>query len=193
MARNFLDTKSSRNGKPFRESACQKGVFDKEVSSPSDAASQISNLNRGNFALGETAKLAKFCVYGHPRQFPLIFIEQKKLLFLIARFTGSHGAELSGYKILRISGLGSCKKRFLALENDFSDAKIVPAPPYSRRFCRFSKSSKSVGFSRFGNLKRLQPAAGDNESAKGLRPSRALLGLFDILPPRSISNAAAER
>ena len=42
-----------------------------------------------------------------------IFIEQKKLLFLIARFTGSHGVELSGYKILRISGLGSCKKTIL--------------------------------------------------------------------------------
>ena len=117
MAQNFLDTKSSRNGKPFRESDCQKGVFDKlvdkGVSPPPDVASQIFNSNRGNFALGETVKSAKFCVYGHPRQFPLIFIEQKKLLFLIARFTGSHGVELSGYKILRISGLGSCKKTIL--------------------------------------------------------------------------------
>ena len=58
-------------------------------------------------------------------------------------------------EILRISGQGNCKEAIYALENGFFDAKIVSSPPYTKRFCRFSKSSKSVGvgFSRLKNQK----------------------------------------
>ena len=48
--------------------------------------------------------------------------------------------------------------QFLLRGMGFSGAKIAPSPPYTRRFCRFSKPSKSVGFRRLENLKGFRPA-----------------------------------
>ena len=77
-------------------------------------------------------------------------------------------------EILRISGRGNCKEAIFALGNGISRRKNRPVPDVHGRFCRFFKSSKSVGFSRLENPMGFQPAAGNDLSAKGLRPSRAL-------------------
>ena len=68
--------------------------------------------------------------------------------------------------------------QFLLRGMGFSGAKIAPSPPYTRRFCRLSKLSKSVGLRRLENLKGFRPAAGDDYSAKGFRPPRALRWFF---------------
>ena len=81
-------------------------------------------------------------------------------------------------EILRISGRGNCKEAIFALGNGISRRKNRPVPDVHGRFCRFFKSSKSVGFSRLENPVGFQPAAGNDLSAKGLRPSRALPWVF---------------
>ena len=57
-------------------------------------------------------------------------------------------------------------------ENGISRRKITLSPPYAGRFCRFFKSSKSIGLRRLENLKGFQPAVGDDKSTKGLPPAR---------------------
>ena len=72
--------------------------------------------------------------------------------------------------------------QFLLRGMGFSGAKIAPSPPYTRRFCRLSKLSKSVGLRRLENLKGFRPAAGDDYSAKGFRPPRALRWVLQRRP-----------
>lgn len=45
------------------------------------------------------------------------------------------------------------RKGFLLRETRFPNAKIAPSAMYTRRFCRFSKPSKSAGFRRLETLK----------------------------------------
>ena len=64
-----------------------------------------------------------------------------------------------------------------AQSNGILDAKS-PRPTHTRRFCRLE------------NLKGFQPAVGDDESAKGLPASRALLRSFDSLKPRRVRGSS---
>ena len=81
---------------------------------------------------GETAESCGFCASCHPHQFPL-------------KSFGFPGAE-------------TARKRFLLWEMGFPDAKISTRFRRARRFCRFSKSSKSVGLGRLENPLGFQPS-----------------------------------
>lgn len=103
-------------------------------SSPPGAASRILNLSRGSLSFVETAN-------------PAIL----RLLPPFSIFT----------RALCVPG-ESCRKTSFALGNTIPDIKAAPFPPCTRQFCRFSKPSKSAGFSHLENLKDFQPAAGNN-------------------------------
>ena len=78
------------------------------------AASQIENLGRGSFALGEPAASCGLCT-SHPLQFL---------------------PTPCGFPARKLQGNNFCSGKC------FSGAKIAPSPPYTRRLCRFSKLSK---------------------------------------------------
>ena len=57
-----------------------------------------------------------------------------------------------------LSGAETARKRFLLWEMGFPDAKISTRSRRARRFCRFPKSSKSVGLGRLENPLGFQPS-----------------------------------
>ena len=122
-------------------SACQKSfdkLVDGEASSP--ARCRASNLRFEPSAVSPRAKPENpkgFQPPYHPHQFLL--------------------------KSKRFPGAKTARKRFLLWKMGFSDAKIVPCPPYT--------------------------PLGAIESSRGLRPSRALRGFFDSLGRRESSPA----
>ena len=87
------------------------------------------------------------------------------------------------------SGAETARKRFLLWEMGFPDAKISTRSRRARRFCRFPKSSKSVGLGRLENPLGFQPSRRQRflcERAAAL--SRSLWGFCQ---PKPIGNNPA--
>ena len=118
-------------------SACQK-AFDKLVDG---GASSPARCRASNFQFeprqfrpqGETAESCGFCASCHPHH---------NLLEFSAKTLAANCA----------------RKRFLLWEMGFPDAKISTRSRRARRFCRFPKSSKSVGLGRLENPLGFQPS-----------------------------------
>ncbi|HIS84391.1 MAG TPA: hypothetical protein IAB50_02310 [Candidatus Faecivicinus avistercoris] len=65
----------------------------------------------------------------------------------------------------------------------FSDAKISARAGVQKRFCRFSKSSKSVGPGQLENPMGFQPSAGHDFLREGFDPLALSIGVGKVERP----------
>ena len=93
-----------------------------------------------------------------------------------------------------LSGAETARKRFLLWEMGFPDAKISTRSRRARRFCRFPKSSKSVGLGRLENPLGFQPSRRERfscERAVALSRSPGGWGCVDQQAAYSSAGSAA--
>ena len=84
-------------------------------------------------------------------------------------------ATLSNFRSRRFAAQAKIGgKRFLLWKMGFSDAKIVPPPPHTGDFADFSNRQNRSALADLKTLRVFNLSPGTIESAKGLRPSRAL-------------------